>query len=63
MRISILFFVIINVANMVASAGAKYILKYSERLDKQESYLWADVDEILQIRNSLRSPTDCSVSP
>ena len=61
MRISILFFVINNVAkslkelvfdppewncwmfwNMVASVGAKYILKYSERLGKQESHLWAD---------------------
>ena len=61
MRISILFFVINNVAkslkelvfdppewicwmfwNMVASVGAKYILKYSERLGKQESHLSAD---------------------
>ena len=28
--------------NMVASVGAKYILKYSERLGKQESHLSAD---------------------
>ena len=61
MRISILFFVINNVAkslkelvfdppewncwmfwNMVASVGTKYILKYSERLRKQESHLSAD---------------------
>ena len=61
MRISILFFVINNVAkslkelvfdlpewncwmfwNMVASVGAKYILKYSERLGKQESHLLAN---------------------
>ena len=27
---------------MVASVGAKYILKYSERLDKKESHLSAD---------------------
>ena len=61
MRISILFFVINNVAkslkelvfhppewncwtlwNMVASVGAKYILKYSERLGKQEPHLSAN---------------------
>ena len=61
MRISILFFLINNVAkslkklvfdppewncwmfwNMVASVGAKYILKYSEKLGKQESHLSAD---------------------
>ena len=60
MRISILFFVINNVAkslkelvfdppewncwmfwNMAASVGAKYILKYSERLGKQESHLYS----------------------
>ena len=61
MRISILFFLINNVAkslkelvfdppewncwmfwNMVASVGAKYILKYSEKVGKQESHLSAD---------------------
>ena len=43
MRISILFFFVLNnVANIAASVGAKYILKYSERLGKQESHLSAD---------------------
>ena len=61
MRISILFFVINNVAkslkelvfeppkwncwmfwNLVTSVGANYILKYSERLGKQESHILAD---------------------
>ena len=61
MRISMLFFVLNNVAknlkelvfgppewncwmfwNIVASVGAKYILKYSKRLGKQESPLSVD---------------------
>ena len=50
--------------HMVASVGAIYILKYSERLGKQKSHLSADsIGEVIQIRNPLRSPTDCSVSP
>ena len=55
MRISILFFVTNNVAKslrelvfdpLLASVVAKYILKYSERLGKQESHLSANIGEL-----------------